>query len=246
MTSARLLGLGYDVHVHALVFALALLFYNRDRLADSSEPDDQLNMAERAQWVVAHRRALRLLVGAAAAASALLLAQRPAALAPILAGLGFALAYSARRLPGGRAPKQLPGLKTPYVAALWTLLIVGVPLAGAGRPWDRQALLGASAIFALVAAQVTVNDIRDLEGDRLVGTRTLAVLWGERGARLAAILCALLAAAAALALRSRGLVLAAAYTTAYAAAYRRPADSAFRWLIEGAGIATWLTAVAAT
>lgn len=240
LTSERLLELRHDPLVHTLIFALAVLFYNRDRLADSGSPDDQLNMAERARWVATHRRALRRLVGAATIACGVLLVLRPAALPPILAGLGFALVYSVRRLPGGRAPKQLPGLKTPYVAFLWTLLVVGVPVAAAGGPWDRRLPFVAGAMFAFVAAQVTVNDIRDLEGDRLVGTRTLAVLWGEQGARVAAILLALLAAAAALALGSGGLLLAAGYTAGYAAAYRRAADGVFRWLIEGAGIVTWL------
>lgn len=240
LTSERLLDLRHDRLVHVLVLALALLFYNRDRLADSESPDDRLNMAERTRWIAAHRRGLRAAVAVAVAVSVALLAQRPAVLPPIIAGLGFALAYSSRRLPGGRAPKQLPGLKTPYVALLWTLLVVGVPVAAAGQPWDRRLPFVASAMFAFVAAQVTVNDIRDLEGDRLVGTRTLAVLSGERGARAAALLFALLAGGSALALGSGGLLVAAAYTAGYAATYRRAADSAFRWFVEGAGIVTWL------
>lgn len=245
LTTTRLLKLPWDPAVHLLVFALAVLFYNRDRLAGHVAPDDRLNMAERTEWIARHRRALRGLVAAMAATSGLVLAARPAALPPILAGLGFALAYSMRLLPGGRAPRQLPGLKAPYVAALWVLLVVGAPLAAAGAPWTGRAGLIAVAIGALVAAQVSVNDIRDVVGDRLVGTQTFAVLWGERGARAAGLLAALLTGGVAVLLASAGLGLAALYTAGYTLTYRREADDRFRWIIEGAGLATWLGVVIA-
>ena len=250
LSADRLLGLPHDAAAQALVFALAFLFYNRDRLADHARPDDVLNTADRARWFAAHERTLRVLSLGAAMGSVGLLALRPALLPPILAGFGFALAYNVRCLPGGKAPKQLPGLKTPYVAALWTLLVAGAPLANAGWPWaghavaeERRIVWTALALFGLVAAQVTVNDIRDVAGDRLVGTQTFAVLWGERGARLVALGCAALTAAAGFSLRSAGLLAAAGYLAACAVAYRREADGRFRWLIEGAGCATWLAVV---
>ena len=250
LSADRLLGLPHDAAVQALVFALAFLFYNRDRLADHARPDDLLNMAERARWFAAHRRLLLVLMAGAAMGSAGLLALRPAMLPPILAGLGFALAYNVRLLPGGKTPKQLPGLKTPYVAALWTLLVVVAPAANAGwlltQPAADERRIGwvALALFGLVAAQITINDIRDVTGDRLVGTRTFAVLWGERGARRVALGCAALTAIAAVALRSAGLLAAAAYAAAYTAAYRRTADGSFRWPIEASGCATWLAVAA--
>lgn len=244
LSADRLLGLRHDWAVHLLVFALAILFYNRDRLADHASPDDLLNTGARARWIARHRTALRALVAAAAAVSVVVLALRPAALPPILAGLGFALAYSVRFLPGGRAPKQLPGVKAPYVAALWTLLVVGAPVAAAGVGLAASGALVALAIFALVAAQVTVNDIRDVAGDRLVGTRTVAVLWGDVGARRVALGLAAVTVLAALPLGSPGLTLAALYTAAYALSYRREADAAFRWWVEAAGVATWLGVVA--
>lgn len=240
-----LMNLRHDPLVLVLVFALTLLMYNRDRVADYSRKDDKVNMQDRAHWISTHLRELRVLVIGATVIVLVLLVLRPAALPPILAGLSFALAYNARVLSGGRAPKQLPGLKVPYVAALWTLLSVGIPLAVAGDSWNWRATLVASAVFSFAAALVNLNDIRDVKGDRLVGTLTLAVLWGEHQARFASILLAGLAASAAAALHSVGFFVVALYITALVATYRSHTDRFYRWFIEGAGIAASLAVLCA-
>lgn len=239
----RLLGLALDLPVLGLVFCLTLLTYNRDRLADYTGRDDQMNMKQRTQWIARHYRTLAALTTGTAVGAVVLLALRPAALPPILAGLGFALVYSGRILPGGRAPKQLPGLKVPYVAALWALLSVGIPLAAAGGPWNGRTALVTVAFFCFAAALVNLNDIRDIKGDRAVDTITIPVLWGEYPARLVSVGLAGLAGAAALGLQSAGLLFIALYVVVLALTYREDTDGLFRWLIEGIGLLTWPVAI---
>jgi 4-hydroxybenzoate polyprenyltransferase len=229
----------YDPFVLMLIFALTFLMYNRDRITDSSNEDDQANMQERARWVSQHLQQLRFLMIGAAVMIVVLLLLRPAAIPPILAGIGFALVYSMKILPGGKAPKQLPGLKIPYVAILWAILIVGIPQAVAAI-WNGRAVLLTTAFFCFVSALINLNDIRDIQGDRLVGTKTLAVICGEKKAKLISILFAAISGYIAITLNSLGFFLVACYIIILTLIYRREADRAFRWLIEGAGIVAWL------
>ncbi|MDW8255204.1 MAG: 1,4-dihydroxy-2-naphthoate polyprenyltransferase [Chloroflexota bacterium] len=50
--------------------------------------------------------------------------------------------------------------------------------------WSPWALLASLPVAALVTGILIVNNIRDLDGDRRVGKRTLAVILGRAGARL--------------------------------------------------------------
>jgi 4-hydroxybenzoate polyprenyltransferase len=239
------MNLPYDPLVLLIVLLLTLLMYNRDRLADYSQKDDRVNMQERAYWISTHLRQLRILVISSTIILCVLLVLRPVALLPIGCGLGFSLSYSAKILPGGRAPKQLPFLKVPYVAALWTVLAVGIPLTVAGGSWNWRVLLVANAIFYLAAALVNLNDIRDVEGDRLVGTQTIAVLWGKPMAGLVSIILSGIAASVAIPLRSVGLFLVAIYTIILVITYRTHADRIYRPFIEGAGIVAGLVVLLA-
>ena len=46
------------------------------------------------------------------------------------------------------------------------------------------AWLGAIPVGALATGILVVNNLRDIDTDRLAGKRTLAVRWGRRGARV--------------------------------------------------------------
>ncbi len=236
----KLLNIPTDPAALALIFALTLVTYNRDRLADADSPADQSNTAERTRWVTRHRRSLARFTAAAALVAAVLLCLRPMALVPIGAGIGFALVYSSRVLPGGRAPRQLPTVKVPYVALLWAVLTVGVPAAAAGSAWNERTALVGSVIFFFAAALVNLNDLRDLGGDREAGTLTLPVLLGDGPARLFSVLSGSLAGLCAVLSEQPGLGLIGLYIALLALSYRVGDDRIFRWLIEGIGVPTWL------
>ncbi|BAC91478.1 UbiA family prenyltransferase [Gloeobacter violaceus] len=236
----KLLNIPQDPAVLALVFALTLVTYNRDRLADADSPADRSNTAERTRWVDRHRKSLARFTGGAALVAAMLLCLRPMALAPIGAGIGFALVYSSRVLPGGRAVRQLPVTKVPYVALLWAVLTVAVPAAAAGTAWNGRAALVGSLIFFAAAALVNLNDLRDLRGDRIAGTLTLPVLLGDGPARLFSAISGSLVGLCAVLLEQPGLGLLGLYIALLALSYRVEDDRLFRWLIEGIGVPTWL------
>jgi 4-hydroxybenzoate polyprenyltransferase len=229
----------YDLLVTILIFVMTFLMYNRDRLQDSSNEDDQANMQARSLWVSQHQQLLRFLTLGATLMASVILYLRPAAIPPILGGIGFALVYSLKILPGGKAPKQLPGVKIPYVAILWAVLTVGIPQAVVGI-WNWRTGLATMAVCCFASALINLNDIRDIPGDRLVGTKTIAVMWGEKIARLISILLAGIGGYIAIELHSLGFLLVAIYITMLMLIYRRVADRGFRWLIEGAGIIAYI------
>lgn len=236
----RAIDLSCNQLVFGLVFALTQIMYNHDYLRNYSQADDEMNMKERTEWISIHLRQLQILVIAAIVLLLFLLTIIPTALPPILAGAGFALGYTVKFLPTGKSPKQLPGLKAFYTASLWTVLIVWIPLAVAGISWNQNAILVAIACFCFVAALVNFNDIRDIEGDKLVGTITLAVLLGARGAKLASLMLAILGGCIAVWISSIPFFIVAAYIGILVITYN-PEIERIRWHIPG-GIVAGLAA----
>ncbi len=232
-------GIPADGVLALLTFALAIAFYTRDRLDANSHPTDLLTLPDRTRWMRRHHRALRLWMwlGAIVGVGCLLL--RPMAVIPILAGLGFALTYTLRWIPWQgqrRAWRQLPGMKMPSVALLWTLLVVGCPVAV--YPALRTPTMAgvAFAIFLLIMVQILVNDLRDIKGDAADGTYSLPVLLGNTKARLVGIALALLAFSSTLPLGRPALPLTAVYALVLVLGYRRRHESYWRPWVEGVGI----------
>ncbi|HMI32003.1 MAG TPA: 1,4-dihydroxy-2-naphthoate polyprenyltransferase [Candidatus Limnocylindrales bacterium] len=105
-----------------------------------------------------------------------------------LASIAAGVAYTA-----GPAPLAYNGLGEVFVFLFFGVVAVcGTYYVEAGTlPLD--AVLAAIPVGALAAAILVVNNVRDLEGDRAAGKRTMAVTLGRRGARAEYLL--LLAAA---------------------------------------------------
>ena len=247
IVTTRTLDFPMDAALIALAFALALAFYARDRLDKSELPFDLVTMPQRTAWIQRHASTFKGVVWCGSFSAAALLVVRPAALPPILAGLGFALSYTVRWLPwqGRRVGwKHLPGLKMPFVAILWTLLTVLTPAAVHGKVWQRDTWLLAAAVCALIMVQILVNDLRDAEGDHASGTASLPVLIGEPAARRVGY--ALVAAGALLALPISPFpfLLTAFYSALLIRRYRRESDARWRGWIEGQGLVAALAALA--
>jgi 1,4-dihydroxy-2-naphthoate polyprenyltransferase len=101
---------------------------------------------------------------------------------PILA-IGIAGMVSAVAYTGGPYPLGYHGLGDVFVFAFFGLAAVaGTTFAQTGV-WDPVALTLGAALGAFGAGVLTVNNVRDLDTDRQVGKRTLAVRLGRSRAR---------------------------------------------------------------
>ena len=246
VVSLRALALPMDFCLVALGFILALVFYTRDRLDEKEHLTDLATMPERTAWVQRHTPLLKRVIWVGSFGAVSLLTLRPTAVLPLLAGLGFALTYTMRWLPwqGRRVGwKHLPGMKTPFVAVLWVLVIVITPAAAYGRTWQRDTWLLACAVCALIMVQILLNDLRDVDGDRTSGTQSLPVVLGEPAARRVALILVLAGALIPLSMAPLPFLLTGLYSAVLIWRYRRERDSEWRGWIEGQGLVAGLAAL---
>lgn len=245
VVACQLLFLPLDGVLVGLAFVLAVAFYTRDRLDESEQSTDATTMPQRTAWVRRHAKGLRRLVWLSFAVAVVLLIIRPAALPPILAGLGFALSYTIRWLPwrGRRVGwKHLPGIKMPFVAVLWTILTVLTPLTVYGKLGQLISWRVAASVCLLIMIQILINDLRDLQGDQASGTDSLPVLLGDPHARRVGYLLALIAAL--LVPTPLALPLTALYSALLLTRYRRQKDQQWRLWIEAQGVIAALLVIA--
>ena len=101
-----------------------------------------------------------------------------------LLAVGVACILAAWYYTGGKRPYGYRGLGEVFVFVFFGLVAVtGTTLVQAHRvPWS--ALSAAVAIGSLACAILVANNLRDLDGDRAAGKRTLATRLGDRGTRL--------------------------------------------------------------
>lgn len=103
--------------------------------------------------------------------------------------LGTAAIFSAVAYTGGPFPLGYHGLGDIFVFIFFGFAAVaGTYFVQAGSvsipAWWMSVPVG-----LLVTAILVVNNLRDLENDRKAGKHTLAVLWGERGAKIEYLFC---------------------------------------------------------
>ena len=211
----------------------ALVVYNLDRL--KRDPADSTNTPER----VRRHGMLRRWSWLAAAAGAAVLV-----LWPLWLGNGGLLLLTALALPLalsysfpllGQRLKDVPVLKTLFVplAVLMAVLVPPIILQGlAVRP---PLLLVAGWSWCLLMFNMLLCDLRDIEGDRAAGTRSLPVLLGAKQTQR--LLWLLMVAGAACALM-RGWPILSAATAALLilltlAVQRRRSEAFYEWLADG-------------
>jgi len=157
----------------AVLIAGAMTVYTGDRVV---ERGDQLRPPLR----------LALAIGGGAAAvltAAVTLRHADRLLAPVVALGLLAVAYPAL--------KRIPIAKALAVGGGWTVAIAVLPFVAEITPWYLLARPAVWAIFALVTAGTILCDFKDQLGDRVAAIPSLPVWWGERPARMVAIVLAL-------------------------------------------------------
>ena len=178
----------------ALWFSGALFVYNMDRL--KADPSDAINTPRRSRQSRRLRPAAAVVAGAAACALILLPAMAGDWITLLLTAGGGAvcLGYSVPFL--GFRLKDVPLLKTFFAPTLVTAAFFILPLPRHGMPPRLPYyLLAAAWTWVFLLFNMTLCDLRDLEGDRRMRTRSLPVVIGPEWTRrmLGALLAALLA-----------------------------------------------------
>ncbi len=181
------LDLPHDWRAVALIFATALLFYNLDRLLDSSIqpiPDPK------AQSFVLHP-GFKFFLLVTALAVGLLLYQAPATVRLVSCGGLLPLIYGMPLLPWIRERnwrwyriKDIPSAKAWIVAGIITYALIAVPLAYAGVVFGESAALTALFLLIFTGTNSHLFDVRDLKSDREKEVLTLPLIVGVRGNRL--------------------------------------------------------------
>jgi 4-hydroxybenzoate polyprenyltransferase len=147
---------------------------------------DRYNDPERAEFYEKHKLVLSILAivsGAAGLLSAFSISPYAITILIVMSLLG--MSYNMRMWPFSLFSHQyqrlrdIPGSKTFLIALAWAVVTVGFP----SLALDKQFSIGAVVLFAWSFGMVLVRtiffDILDMQGDRIVGRETLAIVLGE-------------------------------------------------------------------
>jgi 4-hydroxybenzoate polyprenyltransferase len=172
-----MLGMQPDFRICTAVFLLVYSIYSLDKLTDSRE--DVVNMPERAGFIRRHRKIIFATSIASYLLSALLvLLVKPWALPIMLMPIAANAAYGSRISPHIPRLKDIPVMKNLLVAFIWASLITVL------AAWGETDLLGVAFVSYFLLAKSFINtvlyDVRDIEGDRENGVRTIPVLVGPK------------------------------------------------------------------
>lgn len=195
--AAQALG-GYPASGRLVAAAALYLFCLHTLNRCTSFEADRYNEPNRAMFFERHRR---LLHGASAVAGlgalglsawvspmvALILA------AGLVLGVFFSLRLEPRALKVGRV-LNFPSSKIMVVTAGWTVTLALLPAVAFPDRAGPAGLVAALFVFGLVLFRVGLVELRDVQGDRIVGKRTLPIVLGkEQTEALLGVVCAALA-----------------------------------------------------
>jgi 4-hydroxybenzoate polyprenyltransferase len=172
-----ILGSTPDIRICIAVFLHVFGIYSLDRLTDSKE--DVINMPERGEFIKGHRKIIFATSIASCLLSALIvLSIKPWALPLMLFPIASNVVYGSRISPHLPRLKDIPVMKNLLVAFTWAIGVTGL------TAWGDADVCEIAFIFYFLLAKSFINtvlyDIRDLEGDRRSGVRTIPVLLGQK------------------------------------------------------------------
>lgn len=229
---SRLLGFSCAPYA-PLWFAGAVLVYNLDRL--KHDPSDALNTPERLRQHGRLRRgsialatlgALVLVALPVCSGDWLLLLLTPAA---AVVSLSYSFPIFGFRF------KDVPAVKTLFAPTIVLIAYFAPPLFHGQLPFSARVFSAAAWSECLLLFNMVLCDLRDLAGDRSLGTKSIPVLLGENRTRL--LLAGLLVAQLGIALANGWMLpgcLSAVYLAALLLALRKPRrESFYEWFVEG-------------
>jgi 4-hydroxybenzoate polyprenyltransferase len=169
------------------VFAIHVLNHYTDREYAQYKESYKLNVLEK--YKVALVTSGLIAAGVAVGLSVLI---GPVALALIVFVTLIGLAYNVAIVPGGiakmvgiRRVRDLPMSKNLGTALAWCLMIVVLPMVELGKRVEVLPTLTVLAFsFAVVFARSTLLDLRDVQGDMMIGNETIPIMIGERKTKL--------------------------------------------------------------
>lgn len=171
----------------AATFFIVFAVYGANKLTDIKE--DEVNNPERVRYVKRLAKALKysvilsfvmtLVLGAFSGIGAILVL-----IFPIVAGV----LYSVRILPGRRRLKDITGVKNLIIAITWASGTAFLPYIAAGGIDFSEVFLVYYFFFMKSLINTMLFDVRDIEGDRINGIKTIPVKLGLEKSRILLIL----------------------------------------------------------
>ena len=174
--SFLLYNINIDFRLLLAAFFLTLTIYNLNKLTDIKE--DSINLPERAKFIQKNKN-LIICIPILSYATALLLAflQNPFSIFLILFPLCTGVLYSIKIL--NFRLKDITGLKNIVIALSCASTFAFLPLAVSLRNLAMIVLVF-YFIFVKILGNSVLFDVRDIEGDRISGVRTIPVVFGRR------------------------------------------------------------------
>lgn len=209
----QLLGLPFNGAVLSSAFFMYWASVLFDHLKDCRSESDMKNHPLRSAFLIKNHGILSgLLKAGTAAFVASLTSLEPLSLLPIAYIVLVCITYPLKLLPGKKALKSIPGVKLFQVGSCHAAAIVLFPILASGGSLlgDPRIAQLALALFFFGVSNNNLNDIKDIDGDRIEGIRTLAVALGASGAYCFSLLSAATAAALLFSLQTPGTSVAAA------------------------------------
>jgi 4-hydroxy-3-methylbut-2-enyl diphosphate reductase len=110
----------------------------------------------------------------------------------LAAGIGYNMKIIPAWSPGRfrwKKVKEIPGSKDLFVASAWALVTVLIPFLAVPSVPFTPALCVFFFMFIMVFIRSLVFDMKDLEGDRIVGKETFPLIMGPRSTNRLVALC---------------------------------------------------------
>jgi 4-hydroxybenzoate polyprenyltransferase len=182
-----MLDLQVSWHACLLVFSLALVAYNLDRIIDTyvqSIPDPDTHSFFRKPFPF-------LIVGLAGLIAGALLVNAPqyvhyvsiAGVIPLLYGVPLFPLYIDERMRWFRV-KDIPGSKAWIVASVITYAVIAVPVAYAGANLNQSVWGITLFVFVFLSTNAHLFDVRDIASDKQKGVLTMPIILGLTSTRI--------------------------------------------------------------
>ena len=186
--SFLLYGVPAQWNLLLLTFLLVFSVYGLNKLTDVGE--DEINNPERVGYVKKVGRAFKYMIVLSFALSVILSAiTSPWAVLVVLFPIVSGILYSVRVSPKYPRLKDITGVKNIIIATTWANGTTFLPYLVAGGVEVWKVLLIYYFFFMKSMINTIIFDVRDIEGDRINGIRTIPVVLGfERSRKLLILL----------------------------------------------------------